>query len=295
MRASALLLIALLNCPAQDLGLRIRAVLRSSTEAAQCFWGIRVVDAESGLVKFSQDENKFFVPASNTKLFTTSLALRRLGPDYKFQTRVESDSEPDTQGRVAQIRLIGSGDPNLSGRTLPYNQDQEFGPDALAVIRNLAEQVAAKGIRSVSGDVVGDDSAWVWDPYPPGWAVDDVTFEYGAPVSALTLNDNGITITAMPGAEVGAPAAIALSPSLEFLIIENRTATTDSGSTELHFARVPGSRELIVTGTIPRDASAYTTVLAIDDPALFAAYSLRQALEEKGISVKGGVRSVHRR
>src|SRR5947209_7536571 len=113
MRASALLLIALLDCPAQDLGSRIRTILRSAAEAAQCFWGIRVVDAESGQVKFSVDENKFFVPASNAKLFSTSLALRRLGPDYKFQTLVESDSLPDSQGRVAQLRLIGGGDPNL--------------------------------------------------------------------------------------------------------------------------------------------------------------------------------------
>src|SRR5687767_9537146 len=97
-------------CSAADLGDRIRTILDGSPEARQSFWGIRVFDAESGAALYALNDDKFFVPASNTKLFTTSLALQRLGPEYKFVTRVEANAAPDRNGRVRELRLIGGGD-----------------------------------------------------------------------------------------------------------------------------------------------------------------------------------------
>jgi D-alanyl-D-alanine carboxypeptidase len=113
----------------QTLTKRLEAILKSSPEAQGGFWGIRVVDLKTGASVYRRNETQFFVPASNAKLFSTALALMRLGPDHRFETRVFADAKPDEQGRVSEIRLVGGGDPNLSARVLPYKRrspPQEF-------------------------------------------------------------------------------------------------------------------------------------------------------------------------
>src|SRR3954470_8239244 len=83
---------------AQPSAPRVDALLNGSTSARQAFWGIRIVDLETGAPVYSLNEDRFFIPASNTKLFSTSLALMRLGPDYIFHTRVLAPAAPDSAG-----------------------------------------------------------------------------------------------------------------------------------------------------------------------------------------------------
>lgn len=293
MRVAALYLAVASCCLGGNLGEQIDSAIEASPEASGAFWGIRVVDAASGSVVYAQNDSKFFIPASNTKLFTAALAMERLGPDYRFVTKVESTSPPDAKGRVTELRLIGGGDPNLSARILPYDPDPEkTNPNPLAAIEALADAAIANGLRTVDGDIVGDDTAYAWEPFPEGWSVDDPVWEYGAPVSALTLNDNAFTLRIAPGETAGDPGILSVWPAVEYLTIHNRTRTVLSGPAKLAFERLPGSRELIVTGTV---AEEKTAVLAIDDPALYAASALREALENRGIRVTGGVRALHRR
>src|SRR5262249_2875929 len=107
--------------------------------------------------------------------------------------------------------------PNLSGRELPYRVDSPRG-DGLQAIEELAEQVVARGVRRIDGDIAGDDTAYVWDPYPDGWGLGDTVWEYGAPVSALTINDNAFMLQVTPGD----PATISIAPPLEFYHIDNQ-------------------------------------------------------------------------
>ncbi len=293
MRFALLLLAAALACSGADPGETVRAILDASPDAKQCFWGIRVQDAESGQVLVSMNDDKFFVPASNTKLFTTSLALRRFGPDHKFRTRVAAPEKPDANGRITELRLIGGGDPNLSSRILPYNKD-ERNPDALGALRSLADKVVAAGVKVIDGDVVGDDRAYVWEPFPSGWGLQDPVYEYGAPVSALTLNDSALEVNIFAGAEPGAPASLAFSPTVEYFTVVNRTHTVESGNHRISFERIPGSRELIVTGAVVQNKTVEPELIAVDDPALFAATAFRQLLEQRGIRINGSTRAAHR-
>ena len=139
------------------------------------------------------------MPASNTKLFTTALGLSRLGAGYRFYTTVLSDREPDGAGTVRGLRLVGGGDPNLSARAIPYRTGADYRRSRWPPFDDLAAQVAARGVRRVQGDIVGDDTAYVWAPFPEGWAADDPIWEYGAPVSALTVNDNAFSLSIRPG------------------------------------------------------------------------------------------------
>src|SRR5207248_8494181 len=119
---------------------RIAAIL-SAPDLNRGFWGIEVVSAPSGKVLYSQNADKLFTPASNTKLFTTAAALALIGPDYQFRTTVETSGTLDKYGRLTgDLVLVGRGDPNLSGRTLPYTLRTERMQDPVKVLEDLADE-----------------------------------------------------------------------------------------------------------------------------------------------------------
>jgi D-alanyl-D-alanine carboxypeptidase/D-alanyl-D-alanine-endopeptidase (penicillin-binding protein 4) len=260
---------------------RIDRVLGSS----KAFWGIEVVDLESGKALYRWNADRFFVPASNTKLFTTAMALTRLGPNFTFQTRVLADAAPDANGRIAgPLRLVGGGDPNLSARAIPYKRGPITG-NPLAAIEELADQIASRGVKWIDGDIIGDDSWYVWEPYAAGWGIEDPESDDGPPVSALTINDNAFSATIAPGAREGDNAELTLNPALEAFRIDNRVLSAAPGSQRrIRYSRLPGSPDLHLWGAVSQPE---TLVFALDDPARYSAEALRSALEDRGITVEG--------
>jgi D-alanyl-D-alanine carboxypeptidase/D-alanyl-D-alanine-endopeptidase (penicillin-binding protein 4) len=287
-----LILMAALACSAasaESLAEKITRALDASTAARTAFWGIYIVDPKSGDTLYEMNANRFFVPASNTKLFTTALALRRLGPQHSFTTTVRAEAAPDAQGIVrGEVRLVGGGDPNLSARPLPYRIGKIEG-NPLAAIEDLAGQAVARGVRRIEGDIVGDDTWYVFAPYPEGWGIDDPQYEYGAPVSALTVNDNAFRLRLRPGAQERDPAMVDLNPPLEFYQIDNRVRTIASGERKVRFDRDPGGTQLRLWGAIPLKDKGYEMLLGIEDPAAYAAAALRAAFEARGVTITGSV------
>lgn len=295
MRYLWILLLAVRLLPAAvPLEERIEALIAASPAARHAFWGIQIVNLATGATLYQKGQDRFFVPASNTKLFTTALALMRLGPDHRFRTVVMAEEEPDSSGRLkGDLRLIGGGDPTLSAREIPYKKGPISG-NPLKAIEELADQIIARGVRRVEGNVVGDDTAYIWEPYPEGWAQDDAVWEYGAPVSALTINDNSLTLSVIPGGRAGEPAQLLLSPPLEYYVIDNRVLITAGKEGKIRIDRMPGSEQIRVWGAIPQSSPARTYLLAIDDPALYGAAALRDALTRRGVVVSGEPVARHR-
>ena len=203
-------------------------------------------------------------------------------------------SGPDADGRIAgPLTLVGGGDPNLSGRDIPYRMGSKGG-NPLAALEDLADQVAARGVKRVDGDIVGEDAWYVWQPYAEGWAVEDPQFDFGAPVSALSINDNTVSLAVKPAARAGDPAELILDPPVEYFRIGNRVRTAPAGGPrEIRFERDPGSREVRLWGSIPVRDRGETFPLGIEDPAEFAALAFRQALEARGIAVAGEALARH--
>lgn len=292
MRAAVLWWMAL-PALASGLGERIEAVLRDGRTAGLAFWGIHVVDATTGESLYERNADQLFVPASNVKLFTTALALVRLGPEFRFRTVVRAQAQPDPAGRLhGNLWLCGGGDPSLSGRHYPYRKQAPDG-DPLRAIEELADQIAARGVRRIDGDIVGDDSLYPWEPYAPGWTQGDLLWGYGAPVSALTLNDNMIQLTVRPGPRTGQLAIISVRPAVEYYVVHNQVQTVERSEGGVVVVRVPGARELQISGLIGLSDPGQTFALAVDDPARYAAAALGEALARRGIFIRGRPRAGH--
>ncbi len=265
-------------------------------ESERGFWGVDAISLDTSRPLVELNEDKLFTPASNAKLFTTAAVFGLIGPDYRFKTTVESMGSLDKYGRLdSDLILVGRGDPNLSGRTLPYNMHTERKAPAIQVLQALADQLVQHGLKYVDGDVVADDSYFVWERYGEGWSQDDLAREWGAPVSALTINDNIIFVNIMPADRPGERAFLNVTPFPEYYKIDNRVITTPSGSgpRTVSINREPGSNLLTFWGNIPQDDPGFSEALAIDDPADFAARLFRQLLEQRGVTVYGKARTHH--
>ncbi len=274
---------------------RIEAVL-AEPDIARGHWGIEVVSLDTGRTLYARNAGQLFVPASNVKLLVTAAALELIGPDFRHRTTVETASAPDRYGRIAgDVLLVGRGDPNLSGRTLPYNLRTERALPPVRVLEDLADQVAARGVKVIEGGVIADDTYFAFERYGEGWAQDDLSRPWGAPVSALTLNDNVIFVNVLPADRAGERAFVSLDPFAGDFELDNRVITTASGSgpRNINVQRAPGASQIVLWGSIALDDPGYSEALALDDPAEFAARIFRRLLERRGIAIYGKARAQH--
>jgi serine-type D-Ala-D-Ala carboxypeptidase/endopeptidase (penicillin-binding protein 4) len=258
-------------------------------------WGLLIVDAESGETLYEQSADKYFVPASNMKLFTTALALAKLGPEYRFHTTLETRGTISTEGVLGgDLALIGRGDPNLSNRKFPYELKEEFDGPPEKALGELADAAVAKGVKEISGDVIGDDSYFPRERYPNGWEIDDMVWEYGAAISAIVVDDNTVALTLTPGEQAGNAVQAAVTPGTPDFTVENEVVTSAADvKPDLTLTREPGANIVVVKGSLPAKSAPRKLVLAIEEPAQHAAATLKRLLEERGVKVAGVARARH--
>jgi len=275
-------------------GARADALL-GAAPASKGEWGLLIADAESGEILYEQNADKYFVPASNMKLFSTALALAKLGPDFRFHTTVETRGAVSSEGVLnGDVVLVGRGDPNLSNRRFPYQLKEEFDGPPEKALAELADALVAKGIKEISGDVIGDDSYFPRERYPNGWEIDDMVWEYGAAISSIVVHDNTVTLTLTPGELAGSPVHAVVSPATPDFAVKNDVVTSAAEvKSDLTLKREPGANLVVVKGTLPAKSTPRKLVLAIEEPAQHAAATLKRLLEERRIKVGGTARARH--
>ncbi len=256
-------------------------------------WGV-VLLGPDGKQLYGRNADRMFIPASNTKLVVAAVAAALFPPDWTVNTSVYADG-PLVGGIVdGDLVLYGRGDPTMGARcyavdtTAPGACDT----DASQRLRVLAGALRARGVTTVTGDLVGDGSWFQGDLVNGDWEAYDLNWWYAAPVSGLGFNDNSIDFTYAPGAAVGAPAAISFTPDFGMVAFENRTRTVPAGQpTTIDFYREPGTLRVWAEGDVALDSRGGKEYFALPDPDLFAAWALRAALADSGIAVLGATRS----
>ena len=270
-------------------------VALSNPAASKGEWGLLIADAATGETLYALNEDKYFVPASNMKLFSTALALSKLGVDYKFQTTLETRGTISDDGTLSgDLFLVGRGDPNLSNRKFPFNLKEEFDGQPEKVLAELADKLVAKGVKQIKGDVVGDDSYFPREPYPDGWEIGDMVWEYGAAISAIVLDDNTATLTLTPGILAGDAVKAEIAPVTPDFYVENDVVTSAAEvKSDITLTREPGAQLVVVRGTLPANSAPRKLILAIHEPALHAAAVLQKLLTDRGVKITGNSRAVH--
>jgi len=263
-------------------------------EFAHSNFGIEFLDPETGKVIYALNADKLFVPASTTKLLTEGTVLAKLGGDYRFHTCIYRTGPVDKRGTLkGNLILVASGDANLSNRIQPdgtlafVDEDHSYnGPalpgDPLAVIRDFAAQVAAKGIHKIEGNVYVDATLMPDGEHEGGT---------GVTMSSIMVNDNVIDLMARPGAKAGDPADLIVSPQTSYIHFANKMSTGQANSRPVYDASDPadgkdGALEVTLSGTVPLGGGAQTVSFPVASPTQFATAALRDALRAKGIAIK---------
>ena len=269
--------------------------LLDAAPASKGDWGLLIVDARTGETLCEKNADNYFVPASNMKLFTTALALAKLGPDYRFHTTLETRGAISPDGRlVGDLLLVGRGDPNLSNRKFPYEDKEEFDGPPERVLAELADALVARGVKEISGDLVGDDSYFPRERFPSGWEIGDIVWEYGAAISAIVVDDNTVTLTLTPGVRAGDPVPATVEPLTPDFVLQNDVATSAADlKSDLILTREPGANLVVVRGTLPAKSVPRKLVLAIEEPAQHAAALLAALLADRGVKLDGQARAIH--
>ncbi len=250
--------------------------------------GVAVYAADLGNPLYLHNADLPLTPASNMKLYTTAAALDRLGPDFQYTTSVYADGEIYPDGTLdGDLILIGRGDPTLSGRF--------YGDSVTFVFDRFAARLKQMGIRRVTGAVVGDATYFDDARIAPGWDSRHLLRWYGARSSALSTNDNVVTIEVHPGEWVGAPPALTFYPHTDRLEISNQATTVGRrGGRSIGIRRESETGKYVIRGRIPLRSRALRYMVSVEDPALYTTSVFADRIKRAGIEVEGGERVVHR-
>lgn len=253
---------------------------------AQAQWGVKVVALDSGKTVFAHNAEKLMKPASNTKMYTCSLALDRLGPDYRIKTSFYAASKPDAEGVIhGDLLVYGRGDFSFASR---FN-DGDYGKS----LDPIVDAFKVAGIKRVEGDLIGDDSYFRGPSLGTEWTWDDLQNYYGAPANALITEDNCIDLVFKPGKAIGEPCQIITMPETSFMVFSNRTRTTAAKSgSHIDLYRPLGENVTYVWGNVPLDSKGVDDSISVSQPALWFVTLLKTKLAKTGIEVTGGVRSI---
>lgn len=267
-------------------------------------FGLAIYDLDARKMVYQHDAQRFFVAASTTKLLTEGTTVATLGPGYRFRTNVYRTGPIDSAGALqGDVVLLASGDPDISGRIRPdgtlafENEDHSYdgSPDTkavpgnpLLVIDEMAQQIAARGIKSITGRVIVDDSLF------PGGYPESGT---GVIVSPIVVNDNIVDVTVKPGARSGDPVSISVSPQTPYATFINHANTGAAHSDRT--ISVPdgmedaaGMRTVTITGSLPAGSPSILYAYDVPSPRRFAEIALTAALQKDGIAISQSASNV---
>lgn len=247
---------------------------------SRALWGVRIESLRDGRVVYARNSEKLVVPASNMKLFTMAATAKRLGWDFTFETRLEAIGTVTDGTLHGDLLIVGGGDPSIDSVA--------FGP--APVFGEWADALKKAGIHRVTGRLIGDDNLFDDEGIGPGWAWDYLNDGYAAPSSALSYNENIAIIRIWPGATVGAPARVEVSPAGHGLTVTH-TITTGAADSQTTVDQTRGlnSDDVALGGSIALGrATPLTRTTSVHNPTEFFVGSLHAALAERGIPVRGG-------
>ncbi|NJM86975.1 MAG: D-alanyl-D-alanine carboxypeptidase/D-alanyl-D-alanine-endopeptidase [Hydrococcus sp. RU_2_2] len=234
-------------------------------------WGILIQNLDSQEILYSLDSQKYFLPASNVKLLTTAAALLKLGAQFRIRTSVYGTGNIPN---LATLRIVGKGDPSFTTKQL----------------KDLVRQLKNQGVRQ-SLKVMVEDSYFKQTGINASWEWEDIFFSYGTSINSLNLNENAVTLTALPRLNEQ-PIKLEWSDSIAARQwqIENQTKTApEETPNNVEVRGIFGRPILEIKGEMAVNAESDTWDLAIINPSQYFLESLLQILTTEGIEIEQGL------
>ena len=248
-------------------------------------WGVLIVDPASSDTLYSVNAGKLFVPASNTKLITGAVALAQLGPTYRYTTRLLGRA-PQRDGTMrGDLVVIGRGDPSVS---------DSLARDAMAPLRALADSLAQRGVKRISGRLISGGDAFNDATLGYGWAWDNLDEEYAAPIDELLFNEGFARVIVIGGAQPGDPVRVRTEPATTVPRIGVVTAITGRNccmerSRVTITGDVRGARPSVAVGGVVRAGDSVTVTVSLRHPNAAYLDAFAEALRARGITIAKGV------
>lgn len=264
-----------------EVGVRLRAArerLLNELDGAQV--GVLLVDVHTGRRLDGHQPDARFVPASNQKLLVTAAALSMLGPDFRYQTTVRTSGSVASGNVVGDLVVCGSGDPTMSRRF------DEVGSDA-GPLAELASQVVAAGVHTVTGRLIVDASRWDSARVPDSWMSGDLTRGYAA-TGGVFVVDEGRFDVIVDSRGSGHEVTWRAEPMrFERRIAGHVDRAHPTSSTRLSLEPIRSSRWRIGGAVAPQQVD--TLGRAVAEPVAEAGAALHDALGRAGVRVEGGL------
>ncbi len=204
-------------------------------------------------------------PASNLKIFTAAAALYYLGSDYKYTTCLYGTPIDKTRGVMeSSLYLVGSGDPTFC---------EPFMDNPTQVLEEFASELACKGLRLFTGDIIGDDSVFDREFLGLGWKDRYMLDTYAAQCAGLSLNANLIQITMTDG-------VASFFPNTSIINLIDKTV--ERPYTAVKVTRKRDSNDVTISGALsPYESGG--ALIPIHNPSLFTLDAFENALREQSI------------
>jgi len=277
-----------LNGAAKELPEEMQKIMHQ-TKYKHAMWGIYVKDLQTGEVLFDFNSNKFFSPASTTKLFSVAAFLNTFGDDYRFKTPVFATKKIENGKLHGNLILVAQGDLTMGGRqtdadTIAFTKLDHINanevPGAILTEENplngmneLARQIYEKGLREITGDIQIDVTLF------------ETIEKRGMVISPIMINENLIDIVINP-TKIGEKAGLTWRPEVPGYMVENRIKTVaEDGVLAIEINSDKEGHHILVEGTIPADRHHILRTFSIKDPSFFARAAFIQALENQGIKI----------
>jgi len=273
-----LLTVSLISEPSAQVSDPIEKIIENGA-ADDAFWALQVRDSTGKLLE-SYNGDKLIRPASNLKLVVSAVYLHELGSDYRFKTNLYGIGEQNGDVWNGDLMIRGMGDPTING---DFNDG-----DPLFLFEKWYRILKEKGIKRISGNIFGNESYFDDIPYPKGWEWDDLSFYYGAEISALSFNSNVVELEVLADSEIGSIPPIQWFPFntkyVEF--INEQVVTSANSKYDESYRRIQGTNTILLRSKLP--AGYYETEpLSVTNPTLYFIDTFAQYLEMGGIEFDG--------
>jgi D-alanyl-D-alanine carboxypeptidase/D-alanyl-D-alanine-endopeptidase (penicillin-binding protein 4) len=229
---------------------------------------------------FEQNANQKMLPASLSKLVTLGAVLHTLKPGYKFRTELFSDAKVKDGVLQGPIYLKGGGDPSFVSENMWV----------------LVNELTRTGVTEIAGDVIVDDTKFDDVRFGQDRQDERVDRAYDAPVGAMSMNWNSVNVYARPGDKVGDPLKVFVDVASPYLKVVNKSHTTGAGKGKSVAVERKSEKDfsgdvITVTGGLGLDQPEAVIYKSISKPDIWAGTNFVEFLKQRGITVKGKVRT----